>query len=156
MPDEEIEYSAYSMPPEGYCAWHKWAEDQGTQGIVQFQCQRCKKFLFPQEVMDHSKGSCKNWEIKFMYAFEYDGERNDSVYKTKKSAELAADAWWDDLCENNGNSYSNGETVEDECFIVELFEDDDGEYEEVKRHEFQLEYTHYHGDDAEHNVRWNQ
>lgn len=48
------EYPKGSMPPPGYVAWHEWATAQGLHGLEQKQCERCKLYLFPQEVDEHT------------------------------------------------------------------------------------------------------
>ena len=37
-------------PPEGYLAWHEWAEAQYKSGLRQEQCGRCGLWKFPQEL----------------------------------------------------------------------------------------------------------
>jgi hypothetical protein len=43
-------YEAGSMPPNGYLAWHEWAEAQHKAGLRQVVCARCGKYKFPQEL----------------------------------------------------------------------------------------------------------
>ena len=43
-----------SMPPDGYIAWHEWAEAQGRGGLKQSQCGECGLWLFPQEAINHA------------------------------------------------------------------------------------------------------
>ena len=38
--------------PEGYLAWHEWAEVQHKAGLRQKECGRCGKWNFPQELSD--------------------------------------------------------------------------------------------------------
>ena len=38
--------------PEGYLAWHEWAEVQHKAGLRQKQCGRCGKWKYPQELSD--------------------------------------------------------------------------------------------------------
>jgi len=38
------------LPPEGYLAWHDWAEVQDNAGIEQTQCKGCNKWKTPQEL----------------------------------------------------------------------------------------------------------
>lgn len=40
-------------PPEGYVAWHEWAEAQYKAGLRQKQCTVCGRWLFPQEQAGH-------------------------------------------------------------------------------------------------------
>jgi hypothetical protein len=37
-------------PPDGYLAWHEWAEAQRKAGIKQVQCGRCGLWKTPQEL----------------------------------------------------------------------------------------------------------
>lgn len=43
-----------SMPPDGYIAWHEWAEAQGKGGLKQSQCGECDLWFFPQEAINHA------------------------------------------------------------------------------------------------------
>lgn len=36
--------------PEGYLAWHEWAETQHKAGLRQKECGRCGKWKYPQEL----------------------------------------------------------------------------------------------------------
>ena len=38
--------------PEGYLAWHEWAEVQYKAGLRQKECGRCGKWKYPQELSD--------------------------------------------------------------------------------------------------------
>jgi hypothetical protein len=38
------------LPPEGYLAWHEWAEVQWKAGIRQQACGRCGQWKTPQEL----------------------------------------------------------------------------------------------------------
>ena len=38
------------QPPQGYTAWHAWAEVQHKAGLRQSICSQCCKWRFPQEV----------------------------------------------------------------------------------------------------------
>lgn len=38
--------------PEGYLAWHEWAEVQHKAGLRQKQCGRCGKWNYPQELSE--------------------------------------------------------------------------------------------------------
>lgn len=44
------EYKPGDLPPEGYLAWHEWAEVQRKAGIKQVQCGRCGLWRTPQEL----------------------------------------------------------------------------------------------------------
>ena len=44
------EYKPGDMPPDGYLAWHEWAEVQRKAGIKQRQCGRCGLWKTPQEL----------------------------------------------------------------------------------------------------------
>jgi len=38
--------------PEGYLAWHEWAEVQHKAGLRQKECCRCGKWWYPQQLSD--------------------------------------------------------------------------------------------------------
>jgi hypothetical protein len=42
-------YPSGCAPPEGYIAWHAWAESQHKAGLRQRQCVSCGLWRFPQE-----------------------------------------------------------------------------------------------------------
>jgi len=44
------EYKAGDLPPEGYLAWHEWAEVQHKSGIRTVQCGNCGQWNTPQEL----------------------------------------------------------------------------------------------------------
>lgn len=44
------DYLPGDPPPDGYLAWHEWAEIQNKAGLRQCQCVRCGKWKFPQEL----------------------------------------------------------------------------------------------------------
>lgn len=44
------EFKPGDLPPEGYLAWHEWAEVQRKAGIVQVQCGKCGLWKTPQEL----------------------------------------------------------------------------------------------------------
>lgn len=46
------EYQPGDLPPEGYLAWHEWAEIQRKAGIPQVPCAICNKWKTPQELTD--------------------------------------------------------------------------------------------------------
>lgn len=58
-------YKAGDLPPEGYLAWHEWAEVQRKAGIKQVACGRCGKWKTPQEL---------SAEIDDSLAYTYRGE----------------------------------------------------------------------------------
>jgi hypothetical protein len=43
-------YKPGDLPPEGYLAWHEWAEVQRKAGIKQKQCATCGRWKTPQEL----------------------------------------------------------------------------------------------------------
>jgi len=51
---EQAEYKPGDQPPEGYLAWHEWAEVQWKAGIKQSQCGECGKWNTPQEMSEAS------------------------------------------------------------------------------------------------------
>lgn len=52
------DYKPGDLPPEGYLAWHEWAEVQRKAGIKPKPCKRCGRYLTPQEVEPHNE-KCK-------------------------------------------------------------------------------------------------
>lgn len=56
-------YQPGDQAPEGYLAWHEWAETQNKAGLRQKECGRCGKWKYPQElsatVEDHEVQSRK-------------------------------------------------------------------------------------------------
>lgn len=47
---ETPDFKPGDLPPDGYLAWHEWAEVQHKAGLRQKQCGRCGKFKYPQEL----------------------------------------------------------------------------------------------------------
>lgn len=47
---EQSDYKPGDLPPEGYLAWHDWAEVQRNAGIKQVRCGRCQLWKTPQEL----------------------------------------------------------------------------------------------------------
>lgn len=47
------EFKPGDLPPEGYLAWHEWAEVQRKAGIKQVQCPSCSLWRTPQELSTH-------------------------------------------------------------------------------------------------------
>jgi hypothetical protein len=47
---EQKRYRPGDQAPEGYLAWHEWAEVQHKAGLRQKQCGRCGKWRFPQQL----------------------------------------------------------------------------------------------------------
>jgi len=43
-------YKPGDLPPEGYLAWHEWAEIQYKAGVKQVECGICGKAKTPQEL----------------------------------------------------------------------------------------------------------
>ncbi len=43
-------FKAGDQAPEGYLAWHEWAETQHKAGLRQKECGRCGKWKYPQEL----------------------------------------------------------------------------------------------------------
>jgi hypothetical protein len=43
-------YQPGDLPPDGYLAWHAWAEVQRAAGIKQTQCCMCSLWRTPQEM----------------------------------------------------------------------------------------------------------
>lgn len=47
---EQDAYKPGDQPPEGYLAWHEWAEVQRKAGIKQAECGKCGLWKTPQEL----------------------------------------------------------------------------------------------------------
>lgn len=89
---------------------------------------------------------------QFYWEYEYDGELSDGEYGSKKAAESAADEWWAEHCNDSYEDMRNGETFEEEIYLVGFKLNDDGDPVEVARIKSSVEYEHYHGDMAEHGI----
>ena len=46
-------YKPGDQAPEGYLAWHEWAEVQHKAGLRQKQCGQCGLWRYPQELSQH-------------------------------------------------------------------------------------------------------
>ena len=49
---EQDTYKPGDHAPDGYLAWHEWAEVQHKAGLRQKQCGRCGLWRYPQELSD--------------------------------------------------------------------------------------------------------
>lgn len=49
---EQERYKAGDPAPQGYLAWHEWAETQHKAGLRQKECGRCGKWCYPQELSE--------------------------------------------------------------------------------------------------------
>lgn len=47
---EQETYKPGDQAPEGYLAWHEWAEVQYKAGLRQQQCGRCGLWFYPQQL----------------------------------------------------------------------------------------------------------
>ena len=47
---EQDTYKPGDQAPDGYLAWHEWAEVQHKAGLRQKQCGRCGLWRYPQEL----------------------------------------------------------------------------------------------------------
>ncbi|MBL0720222.1 hypothetical protein JI742_10000 [Piscinibacter sp. Jin2] len=47
---EQRRYRPGDPAPEGYLAWHEWAEAQHKAGLRQKQCGRCGLWRYPQQL----------------------------------------------------------------------------------------------------------
>lgn len=55
---EQDAYKSGDQPPQGYLAWHEWADVQYKSGLRQQACGQCGKYFFPQE-LSKSVMNCK-------------------------------------------------------------------------------------------------
>jgi hypothetical protein len=46
----DARYKPGDQAPEGYLAWHEWAEVQHKAGLRQKQCGRCGLWRYPQQL----------------------------------------------------------------------------------------------------------
>ena len=46
------DFNPGDQAPEGYLAWHEWAEVQYKAGLLQKECGRCGKWKYPQEMSE--------------------------------------------------------------------------------------------------------
>jgi len=53
-------YKPGDQPPEGYIAWHEWADVQRKAGIKQVQCGKCGLWNTPQEL----SGKTVHWTLQ--------------------------------------------------------------------------------------------
>jgi len=47
---EQATYAPGDPAPQGYLAWHEWADTQHKAGLRQKECGRCGKWRYPQEL----------------------------------------------------------------------------------------------------------
>lgn len=47
---EQDTYKPGDQAPEGYLAWHEWAEVQHKAGLRQRKCGRCGLYCYPQQL----------------------------------------------------------------------------------------------------------
>ena len=47
---EQAHYKPGDQAPDGYLAWHEWAEVQHKAGLRQKQCGRCGLWRYPQQL----------------------------------------------------------------------------------------------------------
>ena len=57
---EQAAYKPGDQAPDGYLAWHEWAEAQHKAGLRQKQCGRCGLWRYPQQLSD----DVMRWEAK--------------------------------------------------------------------------------------------
>lgn len=85
---------------------------------------------------------------EYFWTFERDGEIYDAEYATKQEAQNDADEAYAEECQEE--SPRNGETFEEEIYLIYFTYDDDGERVIDQREKSCVSYEHYHGDRAEH------
>lgn len=85
---------------------------------------------------------------EYFWTFERDGEKYDAEFKSQAEAQESADDAFAEQCAED--SPRNGDTFDEEIFLIRFYIDDDGETHEVERIKSAVEYEHYHGDLAEH------
>ena len=63
---ETPDFKPGDLPPDGYLAWHEWAEVQHKAGIKQKQCGRCGLWKCPQELsstIDRATMQSRKWPV---------------------------------------------------------------------------------------------
>jgi len=64
------DYDVGSQPPEGYLAWHEWAEVQSKKGkLKQCECGKCGLWKFPQELSNQTlttSGKYRSGRVKII------------------------------------------------------------------------------------------
>lgn len=88
------------------------------------------------------------------FTFIYDSEDLDLEETNKVDVQEYADEWWELEITDSYDDLVNGETFEDIGYIVEFYILPNGDRREVGREEYTLFYEHYHGDLAEHGVKY--
>lgn len=89
---------------------------------------------------------------EIFYDFEHDGERMVLEFTDEKKVCEWADEWF--AARFDDEEMRNGETREDEGYIIKYSTDDDGEETIIERKKHELYYEYYHGDFAEHNTHY--
>lgn len=85
---------------------------------------------------------------EIFYTLEHDGELFDLECTKPEEVATWADDWWAE--KHQDEEMRNGETREDDSYIVKYSVDDDGETTELSREGYGLYYEYYHGDLKEH------
>lgn len=49
---EQATYKPGDQAPEGYLAWHEWADTQHKAGLRQKECGRCGIWKYPQQLSE--------------------------------------------------------------------------------------------------------
>jgi hypothetical protein len=52
--DVGLDFKPGDLPPDGYLAWHEWAEVQEKAGLKQVKCGKCGLFKYPQELSNET------------------------------------------------------------------------------------------------------
>ena len=63
---EQANFRPGDLPPEGYLAWHEWADVQRKAGIKQVACGRCGLWKCPQEfskTVDRMEAQSRNGPV---------------------------------------------------------------------------------------------
>lgn len=84
------------------------------------------------------------------WTFEYEGERMDLECFARGELEEHLDEWF--AAKFDDEDMRNGETREDEGYIIQYSVDDDGIVTDLLREKHGLFFEKYHGDYAEHNT----
>ena len=85
----------------------------------------------------------------FHWSFIYDGEENETDYKSKNEAQVAADALYAEKQADN-EGMRNGEVFSEDIDLIAYTLNEDGERKLFTTVKSVVEYEHYHGDAAEH------
>ena len=72
----QADFQPGDLPPDGYLAWHEWADVQRRAGIRQTECPTCGLWRTPQELSSR--------EISYLLKDRFGSEMRFSEYQCRK------------------------------------------------------------------------